>query len=109
MNLNKYFEEKFGGATSEEFARARKNFILSQAGYSVVSYILQTKDRHNGNILIDKDGHLIHIDFGFIFDVSPAGDMRFENADFKMTKEMIQIVGGSKKSESYLLFVQKSI
>ena len=35
--------------------------------------------------------------------------MRFENADFKMTKEMIQIVGGSKKTEAYLLFAQKAI
>jgi phosphatidylinositol 4-kinase len=75
------------------------------SAYSVVSYILQIKDRHNGNILVDDQGHLIHIDFGFIFDWSPGKDMRFESANFKMTKEFIKILGGSDKTEAYQLFV----
>lgn len=79
------------------------------APYSVISYILQIKDRHNGNILIDNEGHIAHIDFGFIFDWSPGHDMRFESAEFKLTSEMIKILGGSEKSEAYHLYENLTI
>jgi phosphatidylinositol 4-kinase len=109
INLNQYFLKKYGNENSEKFRTARYNFIRSLAAYSVVSYILQIKDRHNGNIMVDEAGHLIHIDFGFIFDWSPGRDMRFESADFKLTSEFIELLGGSPEAEPYKLYVQKVI
>lgn len=84
-DLFQYFKVKYGSEISTLFQEARENFVKSMAAYSVVSYILQIKDRHNGNILIDDLGHLLHIDFGFIFDISPGGNRKFENAQFKLT------------------------
>jgi len=78
---------------SNNFEEAQKNFVESLAGYSLVCYLLQIKDRHNSNILIDDEGHIIHIDFGFCLSVSP-GNMGFETAPFKLTQEYIDIMGG---------------
>lgn len=107
--LVEFFREKYGSDQSTLFQEARENFIKSMAAYSVVSYILQIKDRHNGNILIDSLGHLIHIDFGFIFDISPGGNLKFERAEFKLTKEMISIMGGNKRAEPFRMYVDNTI
>lgn len=43
-------------------------------------------------------GHLIHIDYGFIFDISPGRNMRFESAGFKLTYEMVELICTSPAS-----------
>ena len=82
-----YFKQQFGGTRSKHFKQARHNFCKSLAAYSLLCYILNIKDRHNGNILVDIEGHIMHIDFGFFFTNAPGKGLKFETAPFKLTAE----------------------
>uniref|UniRef100_F7BIS1 Phosphatidylinositol 4-kinase beta n=1 Tax=Ciona intestinalis TaxID=7719 RepID=F7BIS1_CIOIN len=92
-SLLNYFYQEYGGPNSEGFLTAQRNFVESSAAYSLVCYLLQVKDRHNGNILLDSDGHIIHIDFGYILSSSPKS-LGFESSPFKLTEEFVQVMGG---------------
>ncbi|CDK29667.1 unnamed protein product [Kuraishia capsulata CBS 1993] len=101
--LYEYFISRFGPENSTEFQTARNNFVKSLAAYSVISYLLQFKDRHNGNIMYDDQGHILHIDFGFCFDIVPGG-VKFEQSPFKLTKEMVRVMGGGQDTQAYKWF-----
>ncbi len=107
--LYDYFVTKYGSENSIKFQEARNNFVKSMAAYSVISYLLQFKDRHNGNIMIDDAGHILHIDFGFCFDIVPGGVMKLERAPFKLTLEMVAVMGGNQTSQSYKWFEELCI
>lgn len=93
LSLLEYFIQEFGAPTSEGFLSAQRSFVESCAAYCLVSYLIQVKDRHNGNILLDGEGHIIHIDFGFILSSSPK-NLGFESSPFKLTQEFVDVMGG---------------
>ncbi|KAM6967967.1 phosphatidylinositol 4-kinase beta isoform 2-T2 [Aplochiton taeniatus] len=93
LSLLEYFLQEHGSPTTEAFLTAQRNFVRSCAGYCLICYLLQVKDRHNGNILLDSEGHIIHIDFGFILSSSPR-NLGFETSAFKLTSEFVDVMGG---------------
>lgn len=95
QDLKTYFINTYGPVKKQKYKTAVGNFVSSMAGYSLFCYLFQVKDRHNGNILLDSDGHIIHVDFGFMMSNSP-GSMNFEQAPFKLTSEHIDVMGGQR-------------
>jgi hypothetical protein len=101
--LRKYYEITYGGPESKSFKAAQRNFVQSLAAYSIVCYLLGLKDRHNGNIMIDMRGHLVHIDYGFCMGMCVGHEFTMERAPFKLTEEYVEVMGGPK-SEVYQEF-----
>ncbi|CCI44044.1 unnamed protein product [Albugo candida] len=115
-NLRMHFESMYGHMEAGDspsdgieqtdetiLHQAQLNFIHSLAAYSLVCYALCIKDRHNGNIMVDVEGHLIHIDFGYFLGRAPGGNFSFETAPFKLTAEMVDVFGG-RQSSNYKYF-----
>lgn len=90
QNLHAYFVKAYGPEHMAAYKAAQRNFIESMAGYAVVCYLLKVKDRNDGNLLLTRQGHMLHIDFGFMLSNTP-GDMGFEQAPFKLTSELVDV------------------
>ncbi|CAD8088581.1 unnamed protein product [Paramecium primaurelia] len=80
------------------------NYIYSSAGYCVLTYFLGIGDRHLENLLINNEGKMFHIDFGFILGKDPKP----YPPPFKLCPEMVEAMGG-QKSELYTLFKSKCV
>ena len=59
--------------------------------------------------MIDDQGHIIHIDFGFLLSNALGQGLKFEKAPFKLTQEFIDVLGGemSKKFKKFRRLMQK--
>ena len=95
LKLVDFFKDYYG----KNLEKARYNFCSSLAGYSLICYFLQIKDRHNGNILLHKDGYIIHIDFGFFLSNMPGKGIELEKAvPFKLLTEYVEVLGGEQSN-----------
>ncbi|KAJ5074669.1 pi-3 kinase [Anaeramoeba ignava] len=94
--------------TEEKIRKAIENFVYSTAGYCVATYVLGIGDRHNDNVMLQRDGHLFHIDFGhFLGNFKKKFGIKRERAPFVFTPEYVYVMGG-KDSKDFKKFVEIS-
>jgi phosphatidylinositol-4,5-bisphosphate 3-kinase len=93
-----------------KYTAAVDNFVRSCAGYCVATFVLGIGDRHNGNIMVTKSGHLFHIDFGhFLGNFKKKFGVSRERAAFVCTPEMAYVMGGKDYKNSDIFKHFKSI
>jgi len=85
----------------EKIGNVKERFAKSLAISSCFSYILGLGDRHAGNIMISKNGQIIHIDYGYILE-NPIHSSLITPI-IRISNEMIDFLGGWN-SDYFIVF-----
>ena len=102
--MKDYFFYELSNKNEATLNKKLESYINSCAGYCVVTFLLGIGDRHLENLIIDKNGRLFHIDFGYIL----GRDPKPMPPPIKLCKEMVECMGG-KGSKNFLDFQQKCV
>ncbi|KAJ1888210.1 Phosphatidylinositol (PI) 3-kinase [Kickxella alabastrina] len=71
-------------------ADVMETYVKSCAGYCVITYLLGVGDRHLDNLLLTPQGHMFHVDYGYIL----GRDPKPFPPPMKLCKEMVEAMGG---------------
>jgi Phosphatidylinositol kinase and protein kinases of the PI-3 kinase family len=92
LTLQNYVIEKNPTETVETLKR---RFLQSLAISSCISYILGLGDRHLDNIMVNDNGQIFHIDYGYLMENPMTNILGAPN--IKVTTVMIDFFGRSEK------------
>lgn len=88
--LHEWFVETY--PTPDKWLEARTKFTRSCAVMSIVGYILGLGDRHCDNLLILKNGGILHVDFDCLFDKGLSLEVP-ERVPFRLTPNIVDVFG----------------
>ncbi|PRP74067.1 hypothetical protein PROFUN_08691 [Planoprotostelium fungivorum] len=92
--------------SADSYEKSVQKFVRSTAGYCVATHVLGIGDRHNDNIMLTREGKLVHIDFGhFLGNRKVFLGFNRERAPFIFTPQYAAVMGGNG-SENFTEFVQ---
>ncbi len=77
---------------NETLDKIKTKFMHSLSISSCISYIIGLGDRHLDNIMINKNGQIFHIDYGYIME-NPLTTI-FDMPQIKVTSDIIDFLGG---------------
>lgn len=84
-------------------ATVRERMVASSAGACLLAFTMGLGDRHLENMLITKNGYVMHVDFGYVL----GDDPKHAATPMRITEDMVDAMGG-RNSKTFESFVQRT-